>query len=227
MKKLVINHEMGYPISRQTHMIPICFLLSKLWGVQVWPKAETEQPKGFKCGTFGASSIEVRSCRADRWADRWADPWLVGSTSGHWRLRGGFGDLGLGEHEETHLEPRSQHGVKNIREWAIDKYRQIFNRSVACFCWFFLSCWFYNHQFLYVPFRTQQSYLGWIESSHFQRPLRCEGSWPHCQCHRWLWRCFKWHQWLCQAKVRGALVTNFPGFLHIGFLHPNMGCRTV
>ena len=24
-------------------------------------KAETEQPKGFKCGTFGASSIEVPS----------------------------------------------------------------------------------------------------------------------------------------------------------------------
>lgn len=61
-----------------------------------------------------------------------ADPWLVGSTSGHWRLRGGFGDLGLGEHEETHLEPRSEHGVKNIREWAFN--RQIFNRSVACFC---------------------------------------------------------------------------------------------
>lgn len=99
------------------------------------------------------------------WSLGWSLGWSVAARIDIWPLATTWGVWRSG----TWRTWRNPFGAaisawceKYIREWAFN--RQIFNGSVACFCWFFLSCWFYHHQFLYVPFRTQQSYLGWIES---------------------------------------------------------------
>ena len=51
--------EMGYPKTVALWFLYVSSENPRFWSVSP-AKAETEQPKGFKCGTFGASSIEDR-----------------------------------------------------------------------------------------------------------------------------------------------------------------------